>query len=36
MNQTYQYQGFDIAVAAKGDLSQKDASGGRVSGGTWR
>jgi len=36
MNQTYQYQGFDIAVAAKGDLSQKDANGVPVSVGTWR
>jgi hypothetical protein len=27
MNHTYQYQGFDIAVAVETDLSRKDASG---------
>jgi hypothetical protein len=27
MNQTYQYQGFEIAVAVEADRGQKDASG---------
>jgi len=27
MKQTYQYQGFDIAVAVETDLSRKDANG---------
>jgi hypothetical protein len=27
MSQTYQYHGFDIAVAVETDLSRKDASG---------
>ena len=31
MNQTYQYQGFDIAVAVETELSRKDTSGVPVS-----
>jgi hypothetical protein len=33
MSQTYEYHGFDIAVAVETDLSQKDASGVRASAG---
>jgi len=31
MKQTYQHQGFDIAVAVETDLSRKDASGAPAS-----